>query len=520
MEKRWQIWAPTVLAFVLVLGIYIGMKLGYGQHAYVLMAPDRQHQKINQLINYINRDYVDNIDTDSLLDKTIEDILGQLDPHSTYIHRSELTAVEESMQGNFQGIGVEFELQRDTIVVISPISGGPSEQLGIEAGDRIVTVNGDTVAGVGLRNRDVMARLRGKKGSRVVVQIYRNDSTDLLDFTIERDEIPLVSIDVAYMIDDQTGYIKLSRFVETSYSEFLAAKKQLLAQGMTQLVLDLRGNPGGYLHIADQIADEFLKEGKLIVFTEGRSRERKYYYAGKQGELEDMPLVVLIDEGSASASEIIAGALQDNDRAEIIGRRSFGKGLVQEQWELSDGSALRLTVARYYTPTGRCIQRPYTNDHRAYYMESYHGFNKALELHSPPAEAEEKLTFTTPGGDTVYGGGGIMPDVFVPVDTAGRTRWFYEVLSYGDLRKFSFEYTDQYRNEFRERYSDAMEFAREFELPEDVYQLYLQQARENGALTEWGHNDRSELLVRTQIKAYDRTSDLGNRGLLPSDPPE
>lgn len=499
MTTRWQIWAPTALAFALVLGIYIGMKLDSGQNAYVLMAPDRQHQKINQLIDYINRDYVDEIDTDSLLDKTIEDILGQLDPHSTYIHKSEFAAVEESMQGNFQGIGVEFELQRDTIVVVSPISGGPSEQLGIEAGDRIVTVNGDTVAGIGMQNRDVIAKLRGKKGSTVDVQIFRNGSSNLLDFTIERDDIPLVSIDVAYMVNDSVGYIKLSRFAETSYREFALARQELLDQGMEQLIFDLRGNPGGYLHIADKIADEFLADGELVVFTEGRSRERKYYYASEKGELEDIPLVVMIDEGSASASEIIAGALQDNDRAEIVGRRSFGKGLVQEQWELSDGSALRLTVARYYTPTGRCIQRPYTDDREAYYMDSYE-FDEAYGEDST-STVEEELVFTTPAGDTVYGGGGILPDHITPIDSAGRTRWFYEVLSYGDLRKFSFQYADTHRETLNATYETPNDFARDFELPEKVFEAYLDQAREGGAEVEWGRNDRSELLVRTRIKA-------------------
>lgn len=499
MTTRWQIWAPTALAFALVLGIYIGMKLDYGQNAYVLMAPDRQHQKINQLIDYINRDYVDEIDTDSLLDKTIEDILGQLDPHSTYIHKSEFAAVEESMQGNFQGIGVEFELQRDTIVVVSPISGGPSEQLGIEAGDRIVTVNGDTVAGIGMQNRDVIAKLRGKKGSTVDVQIFRNGSSNLLDFTIERDDIPLVSIDVAYMVNDSVGYIKLSRFAETSYREFALARQELLDQGMEQLIFDLRGNPGGYLHIADKIADEFLADGELVVFTEGRSRERKYYYASEKGELEDIPLVVMIDEGSASASEIIAGALQDNDRAEIVGRRSFGKGLVQEQWELSDGSALRLTVARYYTPTGRCIQRPYTDDREAYYMDSYE-FDEAYGEDST-STVEEELVFTTPAGDTVYGGGGILPDHITPIDSAGRTRWFYEVLSYGDLRKFSFQYADTHRETLNATYETPNDFARDFELPKEVFEAYLDQAREGGAEVEWGRNDRSELLARTRIKA-------------------
>lgn len=515
MRTRWQIWAPTALAFTLVLGIYIGMKLDYGQTAYTFISPDRQHQKINQLIDYINQDYVDEIDTDSLLDKTIEDILGQLDPHSTYIHKSEFAAVEESMQGNFQGIGVEFELQRDTIVVVSPISGGPSEQLGIEAGDRIVTVNGDTVAGIGMQNRDVIAKLRGEKGSTVDVQIFRSGASDLLDFTIERDDIPLVSVDVSYMIDDETGYIKLSRFAETSYSEFVSARQDLLSKGMKKLVFDLRGNPGGYLHIADRIADEFLKDGELIVFTEGRSREKRYYYATEKGALEDMPVVVLIDEGSASASEIIAGALQDNDRAEIVGRRSFGKGLVQEQWELSDGSALRLTVARYYTPTGRCIQRPYTDDREAYYLESFQNADDDLSSDSIVVDEREELVFTTPGGDTVYGGGGIMPDRIAPIDSAGRTRWFYEVLSYGILRKFSFEYADKHRDELKSTYSNAEEFSRSFDLSDEVFDDYLKRAKEGGAQTEWGRNERSELLVRTRIKAMIGRQIWGSEAFYP-----
>ena len=515
MKMRWQLWAPTALAITLVLGIYIGMKLDYGQNGYVLLNSNGQHEKINQLIDYINRDYVDEVDTDSLLDRTIEDILGQLDPHSTYIHKSEFAAVEESMSGNFQGIGVEFELQRDTIVVVSPISGGPSEQLGIEAGDRIVSVNGELVAGIGLQNRDVITKLRGEKGSTVDVQIRRIGADDLLDFTIERDEIPLVSIDVAYMINDSVGYIKLSRFAETSYSEFAAARDQLLEKGMTRLVFDLRGNPGGYLHIADRIADDFLKDGELIVYTEGRSRERKYYYATEKGSLENMPLVVLIDEGSASASEIIAGALQDNDRAEIVGRRSFGKGLVQEQWELSDGSALRLTVARYYTPTGRCIQRPYGDDRNEYYMDSYEQSELDFSESTSEPSRLDTLVYTTPAGDTVYGGGGILPDLLIAADSLGRTRWFYEVLSYGDLRKFSFDYADQHRIELKDNYARAGDFARDFVLPEEVYEDYLKMAVEGGANTDWGKTQRAELLVRTRIKAMIGRQIWGSEAFYP-----
>jgi len=501
MKRRWQLWAPTALALTLVLGIYIGMKMDSGQNAYVFLNSEGQHKKINQLIEYINRDYVDEIDTDSLLDRTIEDILGQLDPHSTYIHKSEFAAVEESMSGNFQGIGVEFELQRDTIVVVSPISGGPSEQLGIEAGDRIVSVNGEQVAGIGLQNRDVITKLRGEKGSTVDVQILRSGAIELLDFTIERDEIPLVSVDVSYMIDDSTGYIKLSRFAETSYSEFAVAREELLEKGMKNLVFDLRGNPGGYLHIADRIADDFLKDGKLIVYTEGRSRERKYYYATEKGSLEDMELVVLIDEGSASASEIIAGALQDNDRAEIVGRRSFGKGLVQEQWKLSDGSALRLTVARYYTPTGRCIQRPYGDDRNEYYLDSYEQSERDFIDKDSLIINVDTSFYLTPAGDTVYGGGGILPDLLVGGDSLGRTRWFYEVLSYGDLRKFSFNYADRNREVLKEQYSQASEFVQNFDLPSSVYTDYLKLAEESGANTQWGKTERAELLVRNRIKA-------------------
>ncbi|MFN3876538.1 MAG: S41 family peptidase, partial [Flavobacteriales bacterium] len=374
-------------------------------------------EKLGQVLDLIDRQYVDSVEKEALVEEVLQEMLQRLDPHSYYISAAELQAATEPLEGSFDGIGVEFAIQRDTVVVVSPIEGGPSAQVGIRAGDRILKADTVPLAGVGITNDGVMKRLRGPRGSKVTVQIARRGRKEPFSVTITRGAIPINSVAAALLRPDGTGYIKLNRFAKNTHAEFLEAADRLRAQGMQRLVLDLRGNGGGYLNAAVELADEFLPRGRVIVYTEGLHSPRREQLASDRGRYEDMPLAVLIDEGSASASEIVAGALQDNDRALIVGRRSFGKGLVQEQVELPDRSAVRITTARYYTASGRSIQRPYGKDvdyDGDYAQRSAHG-----ELFSADSvRIDSSQVFRTVGGRTVYGGGGVMPDLFVPADTA------------------------------------------------------------------------------------------------------
>jgi len=366
-QSIWKALRPLGMALVLVFGFWLGLRLGERRMGEMPTTHNARNgikasngaAKVRELLRYIEQDYVDTLNQTGFIDEAIISILQTLDPHSAYIPASEFAELNDPLNGNFDGIGIEFNLLGDTIFVVAAISGGPSETVGIKAGDRIVAVNGVSLAGKRISNSDVIKKLRGPGGTKVRVQIVRVGIAKPLSFTITRGKIPIYSIDAAYMAGVGTGYIKISRFAMETANEFYDAAEKLLGQGMTRLILDLRGNPGGFLNAATGIADEFLPEGKLIVYTKGRNRNREDYDAHPNGLLEKMPVTVLIDEGSASASEILAGAIQDNDRGLVIGRRSFGKGLVQEQSPFSDGSAIRLTVARYYTPTGRCIQKPY-----------------------------------------------------------------------------------------------------------------------------------------------------------------
>ena len=370
--RRIYLYLPIILSLVLILGIWLGSKLSFVNNDKinkVLFVKPADHDKINDLINYIDQDYVDSVDREVLTENAIEGILDNLDPHSTYIPADDFKEVEDQLHSNFEGIGIQFRIEKDTIMVIQVISGGPSEKAGMLAGDRIVKINDSTVAGTGMKSDDAVKLLKGKRGSEVKVGIYRRGLAGLIDFTLIRDVIPTYSIDISYMVNDSIGYIKMSRFAASTYEETVSALNKLRAKGMTRLILDLRDNTGGYLQAAIKIADEFLDDKKLIVYTEGKNRPNNYAYATTKGIFEENKLVVLINESSASASEILAGAIQDNDRGLIVGRRSFGKGLVQEQLNFDDGSAVRLTVARYHTPTGRNIQRPYNNGTKEYYEE-------------------------------------------------------------------------------------------------------------------------------------------------------
>ena len=440
-------WFSLILVVGIIFGIYLSSRF-YG-NSKQSRASSPKSDKITQLLNYIQREYVDTINNERLVDSAIESLLSSLDPHSAYIPASELAEMNEPLQGNFDGIGIEFNILDDTIYVVSALSGGPSEALGIRSGDRIISVDGKNVAGIKITNNDVIKKLRGIGGTKVNVEILRRGSKNVLKFTITRGKIPIYSVDVSYMVDNSVGYIKISRFAQTTYDEFMDALDKLKKSGMKKLVLDLRGNPGGLLNIATELTDEFLPSNKLIVFTKGKSRPKEEVFSTSGGSWEKEPLVVLIDEGSASASEILAGALQDNDRATIVGRRSFGKGLVQEQSDFPDGSAVRLTIARYYTPTGRSIQKPYVLGHQKEYAEEeWDRFKHGELLNSDSIKFNEQDKFKTPKGKIVYGGGGIMPDVFVGLDTTNRSTYLTELYISGAINQFALNYYENHKSEF------------------------------------------------------------------------
>ncbi len=470
---------PLYYALVLACGIIIGYFFTFNSNfssSSSSLEDKNSNNKINNLIEYINEQYVDTINRSQLENKTITSMLKSLDPHSDFIPAEELTAVNEPLEGNFDGIGVEFNIIEDTIRVVNPIIDGPSEKIGIKSGDKLIKVNGKTVAGIKITNKQVFEKLRGKSGSVVNVSLMRSGINKALDYKIIRGQIPIYSIDIAYIVKPTIGYIKISRFASTTYDEFIKAFNMLNKKGMTKMILDLRGNGGGFLNTAVSLADEFLINGLQIVYTQGKAHPKKIYSATSRGSFEKNKLVVLIDEGSASASEIVAGALQDNDRATIIGRRSFGKGLVQDQIDLPDGSAIRLTIARYYTPTGRCIQKPYNKTIDDYNNEEYDRYENGELYHADSIKTDKTKQYKTPEGKTVYGGGGIMPDLFIPLDTVKYNPLINKLFNYGVLNSFAFEYTDYNRVLFLKKYKTAPEFISNFKLGEpeiDSFKKYL-----------------------------------------------
>ena len=435
--------------------------------------------KFDEVMWYVGNDYVEIPDGKKLQDEAITAMMEKLDPHSAYITLDEFNEVNDPLLGSFDGIGVQFRLEKDTIAIVNVIKGGPSEKVGIMAGDRIIYVDDTLVAGKKLTNEDVMRKLKGPKGTKVDVGVLRRGVEGLLDYTITRDAIPTYSVDIAYMLDDSIGYLKLSKFSATTVKEFKKAMADLKEQGMAKLVFDLRGNTGGYLAAAVDIADEFLSKGSLIVYTEGRNRPRQYMKARHRGMLEDIPVVVLIDSESASASEIVAGALQDNDRGTIIGRRSFGKGLVQEQIMLSDQSAIRLTVARYYTPTGRCIQKPYSGNLEEYMLESYERYENGELFSEDSIHFADSLKYTTPKGKTVYGGGGIMPDIYVPLVDDSTEYYFNRIVNKGLLYQYAFDYTDRHRRELQ-RFKTVEAFDKGFVVTDAMFDALVAMAGEKG----------------------------------------
>lgn len=484
-HKRRIIYLPIAFALVLIIGFLLGATLirvsSINKNIKLLQnIQSKSYDPVNDVISYIVQDYVDSVDTDKLQQFAIKGILENLDPHSQFIPAEEFNEVNEPLMGNFDGIGVQFRIEHDSVYIINTIPGGPSEKVGIRAGDRIIKVGDKLVAGVNIDNREVMKLLKGPRGTQVNVSVHRRGAGKLLSFTITRDIIPTYSIDISFMPKPGIGYIKLSKFSSTTADEFSDALLALRSKGMKQLVLDLRGNSGGFLQSAIEVSDHFLPEKDLIVYTEGYNRTKEVAYATSDGLFEKGNLVVLIDEGSASSSEIVAGALQDNDRATIVGRRSFGKGLVQEQLSLPDGSAIRLTVAKYYTPSGRSIQKPYINGHSEEYESELYERMISGEFESEDSiKFNDSLTYKTKSGRVVYGGGGIMPDIFIPINKNENYHYYNSVLNRGLIHQFTFEYTDRNRLTLN-RYSDFDDFNKNFIINDSFLREFSVYAEKEG----------------------------------------
>lgn len=499
MGRLYNFLLPFLFAVIMVLGILLGFRLSYVIGNKPGITARVSTNKMDELMRLIEVKYVDTVDQNGLIDGAITDVLDHLDPHSYYIPANDLQAVNENLQGNFEGIGIEFYIVKDTIIVVSPITGGPSEALGIRSGDKIITIEDSTVAGVGITNTDVRDLLRGEAGTQVRVGIARSGTEGVTEYKITRGKIPLFSVDVGYMLDDTVGYIKINKFSETTYSEFMEQLRKLNNQGMRRLMLDLRQNPGGYLTAATMIADEFISGTDLLVYTKGKAYDRTDYNAKADGEFETGRLAVMIDEGSASASEILAGAIQDWDRGLIVGRRSFGKGLVQEQYNMSDQSAVRLTVARYYTPSGRCIQKPYTDGSDEYYHDLENRFESG-ELYSLDSITfPDSLKYKTTKGRTVYGGGGIMPDIFVPLDTS------YNLVAMGRVQafipQFVYTYYANHQADFQ-GYQKSAYFKDHFNITDELFDGFIAYAEGEGMEVEPAQIAELDSRIRTMLKAH------------------
>lgn len=470
--------------------------------------------KIDEVLSMIDAKYVDTTNINSMTEEAIVDLVAKLDPHSVYVPASDLEEVNSQLEGSFSGIGVQFNIQNDTIMIVSVISGGPSEKVGLLAGDRIVTVNDTLFTGKKITNEKVMKKLRGKADTKVKLGVKRYGTNEILKYTVTRGKIPVNSVDIAYMIAPGTGFIKVNKFAENTYSEFLNAIADLRAKGARKYIIDLRENSGGLMDQAINMINEFLPKGQLIVYSEGKAYKRFDANADGKGSCINAPVVVLIDEFSASASEIFAGAIQDNDRGMIIGRRSFGKGLVQQQYDLSDGSALRLTVARYYTPSGRSIQKPYIKGKAADYendiMNRYlHGeFDNKDSIH-----VADSLKFKTLKGRTVYGGGGIMPDIFVPRDTTEYTPYFNKVLNYGFIYQYAFKYTDENRKKLNT--IKTWQTMDAYLSTQPLLKQFVEFAAKKGVKPNNKEISISQRLINTQLKSYITRNILGDQGFYP-----
>ena len=504
-NSRHTVLFPLLLAVGVVLGLLLGQFLGRtsaeSQLRGMLNRISLPDNKLSYTLSLIEHQYVDSVSLDSLAEHVIPLLVEELDPHSVYIPASEMQAVNEPLEGEFDGIGVVFNMATDTVIVLNVIHGGPSDKAGVKAGDRIVRIDYSLVAGRKIPQDLVVRRLRGPRGTQVRLALQRQGIADEVEVTVTRDVIPMKSIEAAFLIAPGIGYVKLSQFARTSHAELVQALRRLRDEGMTGLIFDLRGNTGGYLDQAIRIADEFLPEGQLIVYTEDRNHKQLREYSSGGGST-DLKLAVLIDEGSASSSEILAGAVQDNDRGTIIGRRSFGKGLVQQQIPYNDGSALRLTTARYYTPTGRSIQKPYTNgDGESYEMDLWNRYEHNELFSADSIRFADSLRFTTPKGRTVYGGGGIMPDIFVPVDTTDLSPYFIQVSGRNILYRYTIEYADRHRERL-EAVRTLPELQAALDGDRTLVEDFIRYAARKGVAPVRGDIARSRRLIEAQLRAY------------------
>ncbi len=490
------IWYPLVISIAIVLGIVIG---NYISTKKFTLDKDR---KINAVLNLIQSEYVDSIDVKDLVEQAIPAIIGNLDPHSYYIPASDIRAENEKLDGSMSGIGVSFFMMNDTANVDQVIPNGPAEKVGMLAGDRIISVNGESIVGGTLTAEGIRSKIRGEKGTKVRIGVKRNTSKKTLTFTITRDDIPMNTIDVSYMLDDKTGYIKIAQFGKNTYDEFFAALSKLKKDGASRYIVDLRGNPGGYMEMAILMVNEFLEQGELIVYTKGRKeREDIQVWSDDQGSFHDAQVAVLIDEYSASASEIMAGALQDNDRGLVVGRRSFGKGLVQKQIYLPDSSAIRLTIAHYYTPSHRCIQKDYTlGDEDDYSKELYDRYSHGELYSADSIKVDKSKIFRTANGRIVYGGGGIVPDIFVPNDTTGITTYYRAVANLGLLQQYVYTYVDINRDQLKNVKTVKQLMGM---MPSDDALTYdfVCYARDNGVPMRWYYINLSRSLIARQLRA-------------------
>jgi carboxyl-terminal processing protease len=509
-NSNYQISLPLILCIGLAGGVLIGASMNT---APAPGAIKDDVQKFREVLSLVQNEYVDEAETDELVEDAIQHLLARLDPHSSYIPARDREAASEDLRGDFEGIGIEFNIFQDTLVVVAPLSGGPSEAVGLLTGDKIIRVDNKNIAGIGIRTQDVFKYLKGPKGTEVKLEVLRSELNKPIEFNIIRDKIPQFSLDVAYMIDDEIGYIKISRFAQTTYDEFQAAMDNLKKKGMKKLVLDLQGNPGGYMNQAIDIADEFLKSGNKIVFTKGKdTRYNAESMASGKGDFEEGDLIVLVNEGSASASEIVAGALQDNDRALIVGRRTFGKGLVQSPFDLDDGSELRLTISRYYTPSGRSIQKPYSTDDE-YNKEVYTRYQHGEFFVADSIKFNDSLKYQTLSGRTVFGGGGIMPDYFVPLDTTQNSEYFNKLFNVNAPREYAFNYARQNKEKIESMGFDR--YRKEFTITDQMLQQLVNLGEREGVKPMYNDLQLHKQVFRTYLKAEIARRIWHNEGFFP-----
>ena len=491
---------PLIIGVAIAIGVLIGGKLNFSDTSDKLFTTNSKKDKLNRLIDYIDYEYVEEVNTDSIVDVTVNGILDNLDPHSVYIPKKDLARVTENMRGYFVGIGINYYPYRDTIAVIRPTEGGPSQRAGIRGGDRIIMADGDSISGKYFDTKLISSRLKGEKNRNVKLKIYRPETKEFLDIEVKRNKIPIKSVEASYMLTNNLGYIKINRFAESTYKEFKRALDKLQDKGATKLALDLRDNPGGFLGVAEQIVDEFLEDDKLILFTKNKKGRVEKTFATSRGDFEEGEIYILINENSASASEVIAGALQDNDKGVIVGRRSYGKGLVQREMALGDGSAVRLTVSRYYTPTGRSIQKPYNNGNNNAYFNDYYKRLRTGELtDSESMQIDDSLKFTTPNGKVVYGGGGIIPDIFVPIDKSLDNETINYLRRSGHFGYFVFEELDKNRTVYKD--VSKRDFIENFKISDDIvvrFQEYVNR-KERTNITFVAYNEVIKILIKATL---------------------